>query len=112
MTSAAAFTKKILNKNAFKEKIKEQLFIVKEGLSRESDETKEMLKTYYRYSQGKSTLAEMTKANQQFQSFLKTLGLGTLAILPFAPVTIPALVKLGKKVGIDILPDSFKHFGE
>jgi hypothetical protein len=50
----------------------------------------------------------MAKANRQFKSFLRTIGLGALAILPFSPITIPAIVELGKKYGIDVLPDAFK----
>jgi hypothetical protein len=29
------------------------------------------------------------------------------AVLPFAPITIPVIVKLGKSVGVDILPSAF-----
>jgi hypothetical protein len=33
--------------------------------------------------------------------------LGVFAVLPFAPVTIPLVVKLGQWVGVDVLPSSF-----
>lgn len=67
-----------------------------------------MMLTYLRFSQGEATQEEMTKANEQFRSFLKTIGFGALAILPFAPLTIPAVVGIGKKLGIDIIPKSFR----
>jgi hypothetical protein len=84
------------------------LRIVRTALATESKETAVMLKTYIDYSQGKVSKEEMGNANKQFRNLLKTAGLGALAILPFSPVTIPLLVKLGEKVGIDILPPSIR----
>ncbi len=49
----------------------------------------------------------MHTANEQFLDILKGLGLGVFAVLPFAPVTIPLVVKLGQWVGVDVLPSSF-----
>ena len=63
-----------------------------------------MLETYFKYSQGTASAAEMNIANEQFRQILKSAGLGALLILPFAPVTIPTVVKLAKKFGVDILP--------
>jgi len=37
----------------------------------------------------------------------KGLGIGIFAVLPFAPLTIPFIIKLGKRMGIDILPSAF-----
>ena len=81
---------------------------VKKGLAQESVETKEMLEIYYRYSQKEATKEEMERANEQFRDLLKATGLGFFAVLPFSPITIPLIVKIGKKVGIEILPSSFK----
>jgi len=81
---------------------------LKKALSQESEETKEMLNIYYRFTHGKSSPEEMEAANAQFRDILKTLGLSTFAVLPFAPITIPFIVKVGKKLGIDILPSAFQ----
>ena len=82
---------------------------IKKALEQESRETKEMLKIYMKYSRSEATEEEMAQANKQFRDFLKTVGLGVLTILPFAIVTIPLMVKWGKKIGIDIIPESFKE---
>ncbi|MCP4912296.1 MAG: hypothetical protein GY909_04190 [Oligoflexia bacterium] len=94
--------------NTAKEKLKDQLNLIKRGLSIETKETRAMVRTYARYTQGKATQEEMNEANKQFRDFLKTIGLGALAVLPFAPVTIPFIVKLGKKLGIEIIPSGFR----
>ena len=90
------------------EKIVSSLRLIKRALEIETKENSIMLKTYLRYSQGLASEEEMLKANKQFQTLLKTLGLGALALLPFAPVTIPAMVQLAKKFDIDLIPQSFK----
>lgn len=76
-------------------------------LAQEKVETKLMLITYRRYTQGKTNKAELKRANEQFVDILKGLGLGVFALLPFAPLTIPIVVKLGRYVGVDVLPSSF-----
>ena len=38
---------------------------------------------------------------------LKGIGLGVFAVLPFAPITIPLVVKLGAVGYVDVLPSSF-----
>ena len=78
---------------------------VKGGLAKETKENKEMLNIYYRYARGEATGEEMDKANEQFRNLLKTLGMGTLLLIPLSPITIPTFVKLGKLFNIDILPN-------
>ena len=90
-------------------KLIENLSIVRDTLRTESVETTTMLKTYLDYSQGKVGSEEMKEANIQFRSVLKTLGLGTLAVLPLSPLTIPLIVKLGDKLGVDVLPKSIRE---
>ena len=80
---------------------------LKIALAQERQETKEMLSIYKRYTQGQTNKAELKRANEQFVDILKGLGLGVFAILPFAPLTIPLVVKLGRLVGVDVLPSSF-----
>ena len=66
-----------------------------------------MFSIYLKYTKGEASKDEMKLANEQFQDILKTLGLGVFAVLPFAPMTIPFIVKLAHKFGIEILPSSF-----
>ena len=89
--------------------LKRQLTRVKIALSQEKDETREMLATYRRYTNGQTTPEEMKQANQQFIDVLKGLGIGVFALLPFSPITIPIVIQVGKWVGVDILPSSFKQ---
>ena len=90
-------------------KLKRQLVRVKLALSQEKAETKEMLATYRRYTKREATKEEMQQANKQFLDVLKGLGLGVFAVLPFAPITIPLVIKVGRLVGVEILPSSFKE---
>ncbi len=88
-------------------KLKRQLIRVKLALSQEKDETKEMLAIYRRYTIRQATPEEMKLANKQFLDVLKGVGIGVFAVLPFSPITIPIVIKIGKWVGVDILPSSF-----
>jgi len=90
-------------------RFKRQMLRVKIALSQEKAETKEMLSIYRRYTMRQATPEEMTIANQQFLDVLKSLGLGVFAVLPFAPITIPVMIKLGRLVGVEILPSSFSE---
>ncbi len=91
----------------FKKRLANDLLKVKKGLAQESTETKEMLQIYRRYTQKQASKEEMRIANRQFLDLLKGMGLGIFAILPFAPITIPLVVTLGKKLGINVLPSAF-----
>ncbi len=94
--------------NIFKKKVQQTFWRIKVGLEQEGRETREMIKIYIKSTHGDATKEEMKKANKQFVDFLKTIGFGTLVILPLAFITIPLVVKWGRKVGIDIIPKSFK----
>lgn len=85
------------------------MLILKDALSQEKQETKDMLVTYKRYTKKQASREELAEANKQFGDLLKGLGLGVFAVLPFAPLTIPLVVKLGKMVGVDVLPSSFNN---
>ena len=78
-------------------------------LAQESKETKRMLEIYLKYPQGKTSSEDIGFANKQFGDILKTAGLGVFLVLPAAPVTFPLIIYLGKKLGIDVLPSSFKR---
>ena len=94
--------------NVMREQLQKSLLVLKRGLAQETEETKKMLLVYQRYTRGEVTEQELQEAHRQFVSVLKSLGLSIVVILPFSPITLPALVKLGDKLGVDILPDSFK----
>lgn len=68
------------------------------------DRGKVMSATYQRYLRGTATAEEMEHANSVLRDYLKIAGLGTLLVLPGAPITIPLAVKLGKALGVNILP--------
>ncbi|PAJ76200.1 hypothetical protein CJF42_01605 [Pseudoalteromonas sp. NBT06-2] len=88
-------------------RLRRSMLQLKIALAQETLETKEMLIIYKRYTKKQASSEELKIANQQFLDVLKGLGLGVFAVLPFAPITIPIIVKLGKVVGVDVLPSSF-----
>jgi hypothetical protein len=87
--------------------LKVGLLAVKRGLAQESRETKVMLITYKRFTRGQASKLEMQEAHRQFVDVIRGLGLGVLAILPFSPITLPFVVKLGEKIGVNVLPSAF-----
>lgn len=88
-------------------RFKRSMVALKIALAQEKQETKEMLTIYRRYTHGGVSKEDLSKANAQFVDILKGLGLGVFAVLPFAPITIPLVVKLGRYVGVEVLPSSF-----
>ncbi len=90
-------------------RLKQQMLMIKTALSQEKAETKEMLVIYRKYTQRQASKAELKIANEQFVDIVKGLGIGVFAVLPFAPITIPVVIKLGKLVGVNILPSSFNQ---
>ena len=96
----------------YRVKLKEDLVAIREGLQQEGRNNKDMLLAYQRFTLNKASSEEMRLANKQFVEFLKSLGLGVIVVLPFSPITIPLIVKLGKKYGIDVLPSSFNGSSE
>ena len=97
-----------LNRQKYKDKVQNLLINIKEVLKQESIETKAMFETYQRFTKGEATAKEMEEANEQFRDVIRGLGLGVIVILPFSPITIPLIVKLGKKLGIEVFPSSVK----
>lgn len=87
--------------------LKRSMMVVKQALAQETRETKVMLSTYQQFTRGRASKLEMEAANKQFLDVLRGLGLGVLAVLPFSPITLPFVVKLGQKVGVNVLPSSF-----
>ncbi len=87
--------------------IKRVLVVITKGLAQETRETKVMLGTYQRFTRGRASKLEMEEANKQFVDVIRGLGLGVLAVLPFSPITLPFVVKLGEKIGVNVLPSAF-----
>ncbi len=81
---------------------------LKRVLHEESTESIQMLEIYQRMLKKKASDDEILWANSQFRDILKTVGLGALLILPFAPLTLPFFIKLSKTLGFNILPSSIK----
>lgn len=88
-------------------KIRFSMIRLQQALSQEKDETKQMLVIYQNYVLGNASKAELKIANQQLGDVLRATGLSIFAILPFAPITIPIIVKLGRKLGIEVMPSAF-----
>ena len=88
--------------------IRRVLVLLQITLKQDTESTKEMLKTYYSFTQGNVDEEELEKANKQLNILLKELGFGVLTILPFSPITIPLVARLAKKYQIDIVPEWFK----
>jgi hypothetical protein len=68
-----------------------------------------MTATYQNYMRGTATREEMEHANAVLRDYLKIAGIGTLLVLPGAPITIPLAVKVGKALGVDILPSEVEE---
>ena len=67
-----------------------------------------MLKIYSDYVKGEANDEEIEKANKQLNEILKDLSFGLMAVIPFAPITIPMIAKFAKKHNIDLVPEWFK----
>ena len=87
---------------------KKIIAFLKEKLTEETESSRAMLKTYSDYVKGEATDEELDKANNQLNEILKELSLGLMAVIPFAPITIPMIAKFAKKHNIDLLPEWFK----
>lgn len=84
-----------------------QLKVLKRGLAQEKNETKYMLKVYRDFLQGRADRHQLVIAHQQMKDIIKAMGLGALLILPFSVLTLPILVKLAEKLGINLFPSAF-----
>ena len=92
------------------ENIKSSLSKVKAILANETKESNEMLKIYQKYvtNDEKITEEELEKANKQFSDLLKGLGLAGVFALPGGLLAIAFIVKIGEKLGIDIIPEKYR----
>ena len=92
----------------FDGRIKRIIAFLKEKFTDETESSRQMLITYSDYLKGEADEESLERANQQLNEILKDLSFGLLAIIPFAPITIPMIAKFAKKNNIDLLPEWFK----
>jgi len=88
--------------------IRRALALLKATLKHDTESSREMLKTYYSFTQGNITKEDLEKVVEMMKKDEKELGFGALTMLPFSPITIPLVAKLARKYDIDIVPDWFK----
>ena len=86
----------------------EKIFLAIKNEQKETQELGLLLKKYALQS-GNLTRDEMRIVKDQFMDILKIAGLSIPLIMPFSPVIIPLMMKLGQKVGVRILPTSFYY---
>ena len=92
----------------FDGRVKKIIDFLKEKFTEETESTRTMLKIYSEYVKGEASDEDIEKANKQLNEILKDLSFGLMAVVPFAPITIPMIAKFAKKHNIDLLPEWFK----
>ena len=92
----------------FEGRVKKIIDFLKEKFTEETESTRTMLKIYSDYVKGEANDEDIEKANKQLNEILKDLSFGLMAVIPFAPITIPMIAKFAKKHNIDLLPEWFK----
>ena len=92
----------------FDGRVKRIIDFLKEKFTEETESTRTMLKIYSDYVKGEASDEDIEKANKQLNEILKDLSFGLMAVIPFAPITIPMIAKFAKKHNIDLLPEWFK----
>ena len=90
--------------------IKSALSKIQKILANETRESNEMLKIYQKYvtNNEQITKEELEQANKQFSDLLKGLGLAGVFALPGGLLAIAFIVKVGEKLGIEIIPEKYK----
>lgn len=83
---------------------------IKSILANETRESNEMLRIYQKYilNNEKISKEELEQANNQFSDLLKGIGLAGVFALPGGLLAIAFIVKVGEKLGIDIIPKKYK----
>ena len=92
----------------FDGRVKKIIDFLKDKFTEETESTRTMLKIYSDYVKGEANDEDIEKANKQLNEILKDLSFGLMAVIPFAPITIPMIAKFAKKYDIDLLPEWFK----
>ena len=92
----------------FDGRVKRSIDFLKEKFTEETESTRTMLKINTDYVKSEANDEDIEKANKQLNEILKDLSFGLMAVIPFAPITIPMIAKFAKKHNIDLLPEWFK----
>ncbi len=79
-------------------------------LANETKESNDMLKIYQKYvlNNEEITKDELDQANKQFSDLLKGLGMAGVFALPGGLLAIAFIVKVGQKLGIEIIPEKYR----
>jgi len=87
----------------------EKISKVLNAIKNEADETKEMVSLIKKYIDNKDDFNKDDEkaVKEQLKDLMKLAGLSIPAIIPLMKFTIPFIIKLGEKLGINILPTSF-----
>ena len=90
--------------------IKSSLEKIQTVLADETKESNEMLKIYQKYilNNEEITKEELEQANKQFSDLLKGLGIAGVFALPGGLLAIAFIVKVGQKLGIEIIPEKYR----
>jgi len=76
----------------------------------ESAQTREMMEIYGQAARGQAASADIDRANRQFGDLLRMAGLGAFfAVVPGSALLLPLAVTTARKLGIDLLPDSWEQ---
>ena len=99
----------VSNEDAERKSLEHKLANIFMAIKNEKEETKELAQLLKKYveQQGSLSSEETKKVKDQFSDILKMAGLSIPIIMPFSFVIIPLIIKLGQKVGVNILPTSF-----
>tara|TARA_B100001113_G_scaffold74343_1_gene57841 strand:+ start:1845 stop:2177 length:333 start_codon:yes stop_codon:yes gene_type:complete len=90
--------------------IKDSLAKIQTILANETKESNEMLKIYQKYvlNNEEITKEELDQANKQFSDLLRGLGMAGVFALPGGLLAIAFIVKVGQKLGIEIIPEKYR----
>ena len=99
----------VSNEDVERKSLEHKLANIFMAIKNEKEETKELAQLLKKYveQQGSLSSEETKKVKDQFSDILKMAGLSIPIIMPFSFVIIPLIIKLGQKVGVNILPTSF-----
>ena len=99
-----------IDEEYFKEKgVFEKLEKIFDAIKNEAEETKGMMALINKYIRSKEDFNKEDEifVKEQFKDLVKLGGLSVPALIPLMKFTIPFIVKLGDKVGVNVLPSSF-----
>lgn len=86
--------------------IRDSLFKVKKIFETEIKNSNEMWGTYQKAIKGDATPNEIAEANKKAQELLKATQLATFLTVPGSIFFLPAVIKLAKDYGVDLIPES------